>query len=241
MAGAPETQKFARKSNLLNGVLTRAGQILVMFIVMALELILGSGRINWLWAWVFLGISLLSVAINAVFMMRTSPETVAERGKPKEVKDWDKLVGGLWLMGQYFLVPLLAALDFRFGWTGVLGVGWHALGALIYAAGLGLTGWSMITNTYFSTAVRIQSDRGQVVCRSGPYAYVRHPGYVGFFFQALSTPLLLGSLWALLFAIPAGILMFIRTYFEDRMLQAELVGYREYSQEVRYKLFPGVW
>jgi protein-S-isoprenylcysteine O-methyltransferase Ste14 len=99
----------------------------------------------------------------------------------------------------------------------------------------------MISNAYFSTAVRIQADRGQQVCRSGPYRYVRHPGYVGFFFQALSVPIMLGSLWALLFAIPAGVLMVIRTYLEDNMLKEELPGYSEYTQEVKYRLLPGVW
>ena len=227
--------------SLMAGIVARAVQILVMFLVMSLELFLGSGRLNWVWAWVFLGIGLLSFSINAVFMLRSSPSTVAERGKPKEMKNWDKLLGGLITICQYFLIPLLAALDARFNWTGVLLLEWHVLGAVVYAAGLGLMGWAMITNAYFSTAVRIQADRGQTVCRSGPYAYVRHPGYVGFFFQALSIPILLGSLWALIIVIPAGILMVIRTIVEDRMLQTELVGYKEYTQEVRYRLIPGVW
>jgi len=238
MAVSPGLNK---ESGLVAGILARAAQILVMFIVMGLELFLASGRLNWFWAWVFIGISLLSVAINAIFMLRSSPETVAERGKPKEVKDWDKVIGGFWLMGQYFLVPLLAALDNRFGWTGALSLGWHLLGATVYAASLGLAGWAMITNAYFSTAVRIQSDRGQTVCRNGPYAFVRHPGYVGFFFQALSVPILLGSLWAGLFALPAGILMIIRTSLEDRMLQAELAGYKEYAKEGKYRVIPGIW
>jgi protein-S-isoprenylcysteine O-methyltransferase Ste14 len=241
MLSKPETSSTNRQENMTVGIINRASQILIMFIIMGLELFVGSGYIDWPAAWVFLGISLCSVAINAVFMLRKNPETVAERGKPKEVKDWDRLVGGLWLMGQYFLVPLVAALDLRFGWTREYATGWQALGAGVYALALGLTGWAMISNAYFSTAVRIQSDRGQQVCRSGPYHYVRHPGYVGFFFQALSVPILLGSLWALLFAIPAGMLMVIRTSLEDRMLQAELPDYTEYSQEVRYRLIPGVW
>ncbi len=230
-----------QQPSLVAGILNRAAQILVMFIVIGMELFLGSGRLDWVWAWVFLGIGLLSVAVNSVFMLRSNPETIAERGSPKEVKGWDKLVGGLWLIGQYFGVPILAALDYRFKLSPGLHLWWHILGAIVYAAGLGLTGWSMITNAYFSTAVRIQADRGQTVCHTGPYAYVRHPGYVGFFLQALSVPLLLGSLWALLFAIPAGLLMVIRTSLEDRMLQAELAGYKEYTSEVRFRLFPGIW
>jgi protein-S-isoprenylcysteine O-methyltransferase Ste14 len=229
------------KADVGGGIAARARQILFMFIVMGLELFLGAGTLDWMWAWVYLGINLVSVTINAVFMLRTSPETIAERAKPKEVKDWDKLIGGLWLMGQYFLVPLIAGLDMRFGWTSEYAVVWHIMGALVYALSLGLTGWAMISNAFFSTAVRIQSDRGQQVCKSGPYHYVRHPGYVGFFLQALSAPILLGSLWALLFAIPAGVLMIIRTALEDRMLQEELPGYNEYMREVKYRLLPWVW
>jgi protein-S-isoprenylcysteine O-methyltransferase Ste14 len=241
MKATTESPPSEDKSNVIAGIAARAGQILIMFLIMSLELFLGSGKLNWVWAWVFLGIGLLSVSINAVFMMRTSPETVAERGRPKEVKAWDKWVGGGMLIGQYFLVPIIAALDIRFGWTGEIPIGWHLLGAVVYAVSLGLTGWAMITNAYFSTAVRIQSERGQQVCRTGPYHYVRHPGYVGFFFQALSTPILLGSMWALLFALPAVVLIIIRTVKEDRMLQEELPGYKEYAQEVKYRLLPGVW
>jgi protein-S-isoprenylcysteine O-methyltransferase Ste14 len=227
--------------NMTAGILARGAQILVMFIIMGLELFLGSSHLNWRAAWVYLGISLLSLAINAVFMLRLNPETVAERGRPKEVKDWDKLIGGMWLLGQYILIPLAAAFDLRFSWTREFATGWQVVGACVYALALGLSGWAMISNAFFSTAVRIQADRGQQVCRSGPYHFVRHPGYVGFFFQALSVPILLGSLWALLFAIPVGVLMVIRTVLEDRMLQEELAGYKEYTQKVKYRLFPGVW
>jgi protein-S-isoprenylcysteine O-methyltransferase Ste14 len=210
MTKTSETPPPKKQSEVTSGILSRAMQILVMFVIMGLELFLGAGTLDWVWAWVFLGIGLASVSINAFFMMRTSPETIAERGRPKEVKAWDKWIGGAWMIGQYFLVPIVAALDIRFGWTGEIPIGWHLLGAAGYALGLGLTSWAMVSNAYFSTAVRIQLDRGQQVCRTGPYHYVRHPGYVGFFIQALSVPLLLGSSWALLFAIPAGILMVIR-------------------------------
>ncbi len=236
-----EYQNPERGHYVTSGILIRAMQILVMFILMGLELFFGSGKLAWAWAWVFLGISLVSVTINAVFMLRTSPGTIAERARPKEVKGWDKWIGGSWLLGQYFLVPLIAALDRRFGWTHVYGNTWHGLGGVVYALSLGITGWAMISNAYFSTAVRIQTDRGQQVCSSGPYRYVRHPGYAGFFLQALSTPILLGSLWALLFALPAGLLMVIRTVIEDRMLQKELPGYPEYTRQVKYRLVPGVW
>jgi protein-S-isoprenylcysteine O-methyltransferase Ste14 len=195
----------------------------------------------WLWAWVLLGIYLVSVFINSAFMLRTSPETIAERGQPKEMKDWDKLVGGLWGLAQFLLLPLVAGLDVRFGWTRELSTPWHLAGAVVFAAGLGLFGWAMITNAYFSTVVRIQSDRGQSVCSTGPYRFVRHPGYVGAILQSFGMPFLLGSFWALVPGLAAAGLMLVRTYLEDRTLQAELPGYREFARQVRYRLVPGLW
>jgi protein-S-isoprenylcysteine O-methyltransferase Ste14 len=99
----------------------------------------------------------------------------------------------------------------------------------------------MITNAYFSTVVRIQTDRGQTVCSTGPYRFVRHPGYVGTILQSFGLPFLLGSLWALIPGITAVGLMIIRTSFEDRTLQSDLPGYREFVQKVRYRLIPGIW
>lgn len=78
------------------GIVTRFGQIVILLIVQAETLFLDARRLNWTWAWVFLGICLVSVSINSACMIRTSPETIAERGHPKETKDWGKFVGGLW-------------------------------------------------------------------------------------------------------------------------------------------------
>jgi protein-S-isoprenylcysteine O-methyltransferase Ste14 len=227
--------------NVTAGIVKRFGQIAIGFAVEAAILFLAAGRLTWVWAWVFLGISLVSVLINGTFLLRTSPETVAERGEYKGMQDWDKLVSGLWSLAQYLLLPLAAGLDVRFGWTPQLGAAWHGAGAAIFAAGMGLSGWAMIVNAYFSTVVRIQRDRGHTVCRSGPYRFVRHPGYVGFMLQSLGIPLLLGSWWALIPGLAAIGTMIVRTAFEDRMLQAELPGYQDYVQQVRYRLLPGVW
>jgi protein-S-isoprenylcysteine O-methyltransferase Ste14 len=99
----------------------------------------------------------------------------------------------------------------------------------------------MISNAYFSEGVRIQTDRGHAVVSSGPYRFVRHPGYVGVLLSHLSVPLLLGSYWAL---IPAGALaavVIIRTALEDRFLHTMLDGYAEYARRTRYRLLPRLW
>ncbi len=241
MSAKPEIPSSTDRPGLLAGILARFGQVVVLLLVQAAILFLAAGRLGWIWAWVFLGIYLIGVTINSLFLMRTSPETIAERGQAKITQSWDKWVIGLWSLAQFLLIPLVAGLDARFGWTQSYGFSWHMIGVLLFAVGLGIFGWAMISNAYFSTAARIQDDRGQTVCRTGPYQFVRHPGYIGAILQSLGMPLLFGSLWALIPGLAAAALMVIRTAFEDRLLQAELPGYRDFAQSVRYRLLPGIW
>jgi protein-S-isoprenylcysteine O-methyltransferase Ste14 len=229
------------QSSLVAGIIARFGQVIVLLAFQAAILFLAAGQLDWMWAWVFMGIYLVGVCIMGAFLMRTSPETIAERGRAKGMRDWDKLVGGLWSLAQFIAIPLVAGLDVRFGWLPEASLAWHVVGAVLFALGLGIFGWAMITNAYFSTVARVQDDRGQTVCRSGPYQCVRHPGYIGAILQSLGIPLLLGSWWALIPGVPAAVLMGIRTCLEDRMLQAELPGYKDFTQEVRYRLIPGIW
>jgi protein-S-isoprenylcysteine O-methyltransferase Ste14 len=229
------------RRDLQSGILARALQIGIGLLIEVAVLFGGAGRFDWIWAWVFLGLYLAGIVINSAFLLSRSPGTVAERGRAMPTRGWDKWISGLWSLMQYLLIPLVAGLDMRFGWSGRLGPGWHVAGSLLFAAGLALFGWAMITNAYFSTAVRIQSERGQTVCRRGPYRIVRHPGYAGVLLQSAGTPLLLGSWWALIPAALAAGFISARTAFEDRALKEELPGYREFVQDVHYRLIPGVW
>jgi protein-S-isoprenylcysteine O-methyltransferase Ste14 len=237
----PDIPPTENRPSVLAGILKRTGTVAIFFVLIAAILFLAAGRLNWIWAWVYLGISLVSVLINAPIMLRTSPETIAERGELKMTENWDKVVSGFYALAMYFALPLVAGLDVRFGWAPDPSVAWHIAGAIVLAVGLEVTSWAMLANAYFSTAVRIQSDRGQTVCSTGPYRFVRHPGYVGVILQCISAPILLGSLWALIPGITATVLIVIRTSLEDRTLQAELTGYQDYVQEVRYRLVPGIW
>jgi len=222
------------------GVAARAAQIGAMFVLIGVVLFGGAGRLDWSWGWAYLAIYLASTLANA-WLLRRNPELVAERGQPGAMPGWDKALGGLWSLAQFLLLPLVAGLDVRLGWTGQVDVGWHLAGVAVFAAGLGLFGWAMVVNAYFSTVARAQPERGQTVCREGPYRIVRHPGYAGAILQSIGSPLLLGSAWALLPALVAAALMAARTAFEDRMLRSVLTGYDDYTREVPRRLVPGVW
>jgi len=115
------------------------------------------------------------------------------------------------------------------------------LGYTLLIAGIvGLT-WAESVNKFFEPTVRIQRDRGHSVIDTGPYAIVRHPGYVAACLVCSGVPLSLGSLWALIPAILSCLLLVLRTIWEDRTLRDELAGYEEYTQRVRYRLIPAVW
>ena len=108
-------------------------------------------------------------------------------------------------------------------------------------SGTALSMWAVRVNRFFSSVVRIQSDRGHAVVMDGPYRWVRHPGYVAGIMLGPGLALAFGSLWAL---IPAGLMVLVlilRTWLEDRTLQRELPGYIEYAEEVPYRLAPGIW
>jgi protein-S-isoprenylcysteine O-methyltransferase Ste14 len=228
------------RSEMVGAIVTRIATILFMLALQGILLFGTAGRLDWGWAWIFLGINLATILANA-FFLRKNPATIAERGRPKEFKTWDKIIGGAWGALYYLAVPVIAGLDARFGWTRGLGAGWNVAGAVGFAAGMALFSWAMIANAYFSTAARIQTDRGQTVCRSGPYRFVRHPGYVGAILQSPGTALLLGSPWALIPAGAAAACMIVRTALEDRLLQNELAGYKEYAKDVAFRLIPGIW
>jgi protein-S-isoprenylcysteine O-methyltransferase Ste14 len=240
-----ETMQAGGSSESLKaGIRQRFMQVLIQFLIQFLALFLSAGTLRWWEGWVYVGISLLSAAIFAFFMLRLNPGVIAERGQAAAAggwKRWDKIIGLVVTLIYFIGLLVVAGLDERFGWTGPLVLATQMVAIAIYATGSALFGWAMISNAFFSTAVRIQDDRGQTVCDRGPYRFVRHPGYVGFILQALAAPVMFGSLWALIPGVLSALLLVVRTALEDRTLQLELGGYAEYATRVRYRLLPGVW
>lgn len=213
-------------------------------LMMPILLFLAAGRVDWWQAWVYtilvIGLSFGSRYIMFLF----HPDLFAERARfiqSEGVKDWDKHIV-LWIsiiLPNVFM--LTAGLDKRFGWSAEMTIPVQLLALLVFLMGFALTTWAMIVNAFFSSVVRIQTERGQHVVTTGPYQFVRHPGYIGSMIAWLVSPIMLGSFWSF---IPVGMLIVlyvIRTVLEDRTLQAELSGYKDYAEHVRYRLIPGLW
>jgi protein-S-isoprenylcysteine O-methyltransferase Ste14 len=205
---------------------------------------IGAGTLAWRTAWVWLVVTLAGVLISRILMARANPDLVAERSASvtnEGTKGWDRLLMPLIGIAGPIAVGLMAGLNYRFGWPPAVSLAVQALGLLALLIGLALSTWAMVTNRYFSSVVRIQAERGHQVISSGPYSIVRHPGYAAAVVGELGTALMLGSAWALIPAALLTALYVLRTSLEDRTLQAELPGYREYAGRVRYRLLPGVW
>jgi protein-S-isoprenylcysteine O-methyltransferase Ste14 len=209
-------------------------------IVAAVILFWPAGRLDWAMGWIYI-VSLPVIAIVTVVVV--DPGLIAERNQRRHTnqKGWDRVLFGLYGMVMAIAIPVIAGLNVRYGWQPEVPL-WVQLAGLVgYAAGWGINLWAMAKNRFFAQVVRIQRDRGQQTIDTGPYRYVRHPGYVGGIGLTVCTGLMLGSLWALIAGMTGGLLLLLRTELEDQMLQEELEGYREYAQRVRYRLLPGVW
>lgn len=201
-----------------------------------------AGRWDWFRGWTYIFILMVGNAINELILRLKNPELFHMRGRVGEgTKTWDKIcltVFGLTIV----LAPMVGALDAgRYQWS-VMPLWLWPLGVVLYVTGQALLIWSMVVNPFFEKTARIQTDRSHRVVDRGPYAHIRHPGYVativGF---VLASPLMLGSWWAF---VPAGISalsLVVRTALEDGMLHEELKGYKAYAKRVPYRLAPYLW
>jgi protein-S-isoprenylcysteine O-methyltransferase Ste14 len=219
----------------------RVVAVFVVILVMDLLLFVPAGRLDWPAAWILsllYGVFLLAYAVWGTLK---APDLLKERSQVAEnVKGWDKVIMAVYTV-LLLATLVLAGLDVgRAEWS-QMPVALQVLGlAGLFPAG-GIVFWTVVTNAYLGRMVRIQEDRGHQVVTGGPYRYVRHPMYLGIILLFPGMALFLGSWWALVPAILIAMLMVIRAALEDRTLRAELLGYAEYAQRVRYRLLPGVW
>jgi protein-S-isoprenylcysteine O-methyltransferase Ste14 len=189
----------------------------------------------YLWAIV---IGAAAVALYAIFTI--SPDLARERYHPP-TSGADG--GALHWMRPLALASLVFALvdGARWHWSAPMPAAWRIVGVTAFLLGLAGFVYAMSVNRFFSSVVRIQDDRGHHVIDVGPYARVRHPGYVGMLLFALALPLAFGSWWTFVAGAPMVAFALHRVWIEDAFLLAHLPGYREYADRVRYRLVPGAW
>jgi protein-S-isoprenylcysteine O-methyltransferase Ste14 len=219
--------------------------VLMLFFVVVVPFLplLISRQLDWWEAWIYAIIAILSFAISRALAARRHPDLLAERARflrHEDAKAWDKILSPLVGLGGG-LILLAAGLDVLFNWSPPFSLPLKILALVAILAGNALASYALFENRFFSGMVRIQSDRGHQTVSSGPYRWMRHPGYAGGLLLYLATPLFLDSRWAFLPAVFLTIVLVIRTNLEDKTLQDELGGYREYASRVHYRLLPGVW
>jgi protein-S-isoprenylcysteine O-methyltransferase Ste14 len=217
--------------------------LLIAIVIMPMLPLIISWRWDWWEAWVYVLMSILGFAVSRILAARRNPDLIKERAHYLDHKDtaaWDTKLSPVVGLGGVLLV-LVAGLDERFDWSPAFSLGLKIACLVVLLASYVFSSYAFIENRYFSGTVRIQAERDHHVIDSGPYAWVRHPGYAGAILNYLATPFLLDSAWAFLPALAITILMVVRTRLEDRYLQENLTGYRAYAGKVRYRLFPGLW
>ncbi len=219
-------------------VFRRVGVMVFFDILIAVILFASAGTIAWVYGWFYIITIITSQLVGEFFIPL---DVLAERGSKKQNPErWDAVMTGL-IMTTFPVLYMVAGLDFRWHWSPNLAAVWHLAGVLIFLLGIGLELWALHHNHFFSTAVRMQFDRGHTVCESGPYRFVRHPGYAGMILYYGISPLFLGTLWAFIPAVMICILFVVRTRLEDKTLHSKLPGYKEYAARVRSRLVPGIW
>lgn len=194
--------------------------------------------------WLYVATVLAYQIISLLIIVPRHPEYVdlanVRKTAHTDAKKWDRVVVLAVLVATYTMYAL-AAFDVGRLHLSQLPALWAIAGILAYVVGSALNQWAMLHNPHFEREVRIQTDRNHAVMTSGPYRYVRHPGYLGSVVGFVSFPLIVGSGIALLGSVLCIAGMIVRTYLEDRTLYQELTGYAEYAQTVHYRLLPYVW
>jgi protein-S-isoprenylcysteine O-methyltransferase Ste14 len=218
--------------------------LVVAHLLIPLALLTCGGDLGWWQGWLYSMMILAAGIGGRVWAERRHPGLMAERQNFESIrsaKSWDKVLAPLMAVSIGFPMVIVAGLDHRHGWSTGFPLWLIVIGFILISLGYAFASWALAENRFFSTVVRIQLDRGHVVCDSGPYRLVRHPGYAGSIPPLFGIVLALGSVWTLIPATAATIIAVVRTALEDRTLQKELPGYRDYTRRVRYRLIPGIY
>lgn len=203
-------------------------------------LFIPAGTFDYWQAWVFTAVFTVTTLVPSIYLARTNPAALQRRmhaGPTAETRAIQKFIMVGAFVG-FFGTVVISALDHRFGWSSVPAVVAVA-GDVLVATGLGTAMLVVVQNSYAAATVTVEAD--QPVVSTGLYSVVRHPMYAGNIVLMVGVPLALGSFWGLLLIVPNTLVMVLRILDEERVLDAQLPGYRDYTRLVRYRLVPHLW
>ena len=213
-------------------------------LVFPVFMLLLSGDLTWPEGWIF-GIWLLLLSYSTIlYLYRKDPALLAERYRKPGAGNqagWDRYVVYGLIIGFIAWIIIMPLDAKRFGWSPVFPLWLKAAGFAMLIGSAFLFFRSYTDNTFLSPLVRIQEERQQRVVSQGVYGLVRHPMYLGGILMFIGTPLLLGSVYGILFGLALTLLLMARIVGEEAMLARDLDGYRDYMQKIRYRLFPFLW
>jgi protein-S-isoprenylcysteine O-methyltransferase Ste14 len=212
-------------------------QSALFLVLTAIALFASPGTTAFIGFWLYLAIQVAATIASIVLL---PPDLIRERMRPGGQKP---PLGLRLAVVVLFAAYVVAGLDRgRLHWTDDVAPWLQGLSLVGVAASYAFVFWAMTVNRFFSSIVRIQADRGQYVVASGPYAYIRHPGYLAGIVIVLCSGLALGSWLAAAILVVSGLpFLLFRAVTEDRVLRAELPGYEAYAGRVRWRLLPGIW
>lgn len=219
-------------------------QMLIIFALFPILLFASAGRLDWWMGWAYVVIAVSITVIGRYLLIRRNPDLAKERAQAlgrEDTKGWDKILSPFVAIIAPLAQLIVAGLDMRYDWSPPFPLWLELVGIALMFAGYVFATWAMLTNPFYSSGVRIQTDRGQYVVQEGPYRFVRHPSYIGGIIGNLGTSLVLSSWWSLIPVAVGFVALVIRTRLEDETLHNELPGYPEYARHTRYRLIPGVW
>ena len=219
-------------------------RLVMAYLLIPLILLICGEDMDWWQAWLYSLLILTAGIGGRMWAEQRHPGITAERQNKESfhnAKAWDKVLAPLMAVSVVFPMVIVAGLDHRYNWSPEFPLWLSVIGFIFIAFGYAFAAWALAENRFFSGVVRIQKDRRHVVCDSGPYRFVRHPGYAGNILPLFGIVLALGTVWTLIPAVMALIIIVVRTALEDQTLKEELPGYQDYAQRVRYRLIPGIY
>src|SRR5271157_1803156 len=220
----------------------QVGETVGFFVAFALSLFLPAGTFAWIAGWAFLLLFFGFYIAVTLWLFVHNPGLMQERlrlGTPDQ-QGWDKALYPLMLFIPFAAMVFISLDAVRFHWSRM--PAWlQVVGALILLGSFYLLFLTFRENSYLSSVIRVQEERGQTVISTGPYRQVRHPMYAGILVFMVGMCFLLGSWYGSLFVAVFTILLARRAVLEERTLRERLPGYITYMAQVKYRIIPYVW